>query len=142
MTPSRFREELKRFDKQLDFEFNGKKQQWEIVGEDRQHKKYLIKAIPLGKINTVGVETIKELYDCSPIKQGGAKRLNERIDDIIRQEEAAEEKAQADSIQERLEDAWMHYQYKEGKRVSFVNAGGDEGTLRITDRRRFHDLKD
>jgi hypothetical protein len=137
MTPSRFREELKRFDRALDIEFNGPKGRWEIFGVDRKNIKYLIKAVPLGEINTLGVATLKELYDCSPTKHT-AKALNARIDDLIEAEEKAEEKAQREVIQERHEDAWAHLQYKNGYRVSFANIGDAKGSAVITinDKRR------
>jgi len=138
MSPTRFREELKRFDKALDFEWNGRKQEWQIVGTDRKGNRYIIKRFPIGKIGTIGLHTIQELYDVSPIKQGGAKAMNARIDAIIAEEEKAEERAQANAIEERLEDAWMHYQYKEGTRLSFHTQKGEE-TITITDKRRFHD---
>ena len=138
MTPSRFREELKRFDKSLDFEWDGKKQEWQIVGTDRKRNRYIIKRFPIGTIGTIGLHTIKELYEVSPMHQGGAKRLNERIDAIIEEEEKAEEKAQAAAIEERLDDAWMHYQYKEGKRISLHSPKGEE-VITVTDRRRVHD---
>lgn len=136
MTPSRFREELKRFDKSLDIEFNGKDTRWEIVGYDKRNIKYIIKKIPLGQMTTLGVATLKELYDCSPIKQGGAKRLNERIDDLIREEEIAEEKEINNVIRERHEDAWMHLQYKNGYRVSLCNPTKDVSSFMVTDKRR------
>ena len=46
-----------------------------------------------------------------------------------------------DRINERLEDAWAHYQYKEGLRVSFatVNKQGQTEEIQINDRRRMHD---
>jgi hypothetical protein len=138
MTPSRFREELKRFDKALDIEFNGAKGRWEIIGRDYKNVRYLIKKIPLGQMTTLGVATLKELYDCSPIKQGGAKRLNERIDDLIAAEEAAEEKELNSKLQERLEDGWQHLQYLNGYRVSLHIPEAKEEVI-IRDRRRFHD---
>jgi hypothetical protein len=138
MTPSRFREELKRFDKSLDFEWNGKKQEWQIVGTDRKRNRYIIKRFPIGTIGTIGLHTIKELYEVSPMHQGGAKRLNERIDAIIEEEEKAEEKAQAEAIENKLEDAWMHYQYKEGTRISLHTPKGEE-VITVNDRRRVHD---
>lgn len=141
MTPSRFREELKRFDKQLDFEWNGKKQEWQIVGTDLKKNRYIIKRFPLGTIHTIGLPVLQELYECSPIKQGGAKALNRRIDELIEAEEKVEEQQMQDKINERLEDAWMHFQYKEGLRVSMTTAHKDGGTeeIVITDKRRFHD---
>ena len=137
MTPARFREELKRFDKTLDIEYNGKDSRWEIVGYDTRNVRYIIKKIPLGQMTTLGVATLKELYDCSPLKQGGAKRLNERIDDLIAVEEAAEEKELDNKIQERLEDAWVHLQHKNGYRVSFCNPQIENtGYFIVTDKRR------
>lgn len=135
MTPNRFRHELKRFDRSLDIEFNGVKQRWEIFGTDRQNRKYLIKKIPLGQMTTLGVETLKELYECSPIKQGGAKRLNERIDDLIRKEDEAEEKELQNRLNERLEDGWLQLQYRNGYRVS-MHIPETKETVTITDRRR------
>jgi hypothetical protein len=138
MSPNRFRSELKRFDKSLDLEWNGKKQEWQVVGIDRKRNRYIIKRFPLGSIATAGLHTIQELYDVSPLHQGGAKRLNERIDAIIADEERAEEASQQEAIQSRLDDAWMHYQYKEGKRIS-LHSSKNEEVITVTDRRRVHD---
>ncbi len=141
MTPVRFNEELKRFDKALNFEWNGRKSQWEIVGTDRKNKRYMIKAFKLGEIDTIGLHTIQELYECSPLKQGGAKELNRRIDRMIEEEDKKTKQAIADRINERLEDAWAHYQYREGLRVSFasVNKQGQTEEIVINDKRRIHD---
>lgn len=136
MGPARFREELKRFDKTLDIEFNGPEGRWEIVGYDLKNVRYLIKKVPLGMINTLGVETLKELYECSPTKQGGAKELNRKIDALIEAEDIAEERAQQASIQDKLDDAWVHLQYKNGYRVSLATPEMKE-TVLITDKRRF-----
>ena len=136
MSPDRFREELKRFDKSLDIEFNGSKGRYEIFGTDRQNKRYMIKKVPLGQINTLGVETLKELYECSPTKQGGAKRLNERIDDLIAAEEKAEERQLADRIDEHYADAWLHLQHRNGYRVSMHIPDKLEETLIVRDLRR------
>lgn len=141
MHPTRFREELKKFDRQLDFEFNSKKSRWEIVGVDRKNKHYLIKSFPLGKINTIGLHTLQELYDVSPLKQGGAKAVNARIDQMIEDEEKAEDKKRKDQIDERLEDAYMHLQHREGTRISFSTqaASGEPDGFVLTDKRRVHD---
>lgn len=141
MSPDRFREELKRFDRALDFEFNGTKGRWEIVGTDRKNVKYLIKAFPLGEIGTVGIDTIKELYECSPIKQGGAAALNRRIDDLKETEEKHELKNQQNMIDARNEDAWMHLQYRNGCRVSFNEALKDRDSITVTDRRRWANME-
>lgn len=139
MSPTRFREELKRFDKSLDFEWNGRKQQWQIVGTDRKGNRYIIRRFPIGTIGTIGLHTIQELYDVSPMHQGGAKKLNERIDALIAEEEKAEEKKTSEAINERLDDAWVHYKYKEGQRISLHKPDGKMETLTVTDRRRVHD---
>lgn len=135
MTPSRFREELQRFDRNLDIEYNGRKTRWEIVGYDLQGKRYLIKKIPLGQMTTLGLHTIKELYDCSPIKQGGAKNLNRRIDDLIAAEEAQEEKDMLASIKDKADEAWVSLQYRNGYRVS-LHVPETKETITITDKRR------
>ncbi len=140
MTPNRFRDELKRFDKSLDIEWNGKMQRWEIVGYDRKNVRYIIRKVPLGQMTTLGVDTLKQLYEASPIKQGGAKRLNERIDDLIRQEEETEAKELQNKIDERLEDGWLQLQYRNGYRVS-LHIPETKETVTITDRRRVS-LKD
>ena len=136
MTPNRFRSELKRFDSALDIEWNGAKGQWEIVGVDRQNKKYLIKKIPLGQMTTLGGETLKELYDCSPLKQGGSKRMNEYIDDLIMQDEEAENKELQDYLDAYTSDAWMHLQHKNGYRVSMHIPTVSGGTVTFIDKRR------
>jgi hypothetical protein len=135
MTPTRFREELQRFDKNLDIEYNGRKTRWEIVGYDLQGKRYLIKKIPMGQMTKLGLHTIKELYDCSPIKQGGAKNLNRRIDDLIAAEEAAEERELQASIADKAAEAWQHLQYLNGYRVS-LHVPETKEEIIIRDKRR------
>ena len=135
MTPQRFKEDLQRFDKRLDIEFNGEKMRWEIVGRDLKNKKYLIKSIPLGQMDTLGPATLQELYDCSPIKQGGAKELNRKIDEQIEKEEAAEEREMQNRIEERIEDAWQHLQYRNGYRIS-LHVPNQTEPLVINDKRR------
>jgi outer membrane translocation and assembly module TamA len=135
MEPSRFREELKKFDRQPDFLFNGAKNRWEIVGTDLKNKKYLIKAFPLGTIHTVGLDTLQELYDCSPTKQGGAAALNRRIDDLKAEEYRKEDRASQAAIRDKIDEAYIHFQYKEGTRVA-LNSSKNEETLVITDKRR------
>jgi len=135
MTPSRFREELQRFDPNLDIEYNGRKARWEIVGYDLQGKRYLIKKIPLGQMTKLGLHTIQELYECSPIKQGGAKALNRRIDDLIAAEEAQEERETRQILEDRAKDAWVDFQYRRGHRLSFHVPETKEEIV-ITDKRR------
>lgn len=138
MTPSRFREELQRFDKTLDFEWNGRKNEWQIVGTDRKRNRYIIKRFPIGTIGSIGLHTIQELYDISPLHQGGAKAMNARIDRMIEEEDKDAAKADKEAIDNRLEDAWVHYQYKEGTRISLNSSKKDE-VVTVTDRRRVHD---
>lgn len=137
MSPSRFREELRRFDKRLDFVWNGRKQRYEIVGEDMRHKKYLIASFGLGKIETLGLSYLRDMAEMSPLKSS-AKEINQRIDNIIERTEKREANALQSSISDRLDEAWEHFQYAEGSRVSFATLHlGDDFVVR--DRRRFID---
>lgn len=137
MHPTRFREELKRFDKKLDFEFNVRKSRWEVVGTDARNKKYLIKAIPLGQVETLGPGILQELYNCSPIKQGGAKRLNRIMDELKEKEEQEVEKLHQDQLETAASEAYEHFKYREGERFSFAGVGDrHEGGFFVNDRRR------
>lgn len=137
MTPSRFREELQRFDKSLDFVFNGRRQRWEIVGRDRRNQKYLIASFKLGQLDKLGLEYLRDMAEVSPTKSS-AKEVNRRIDRIIEDEEKAEEKKFQNSVNDRLDDAWTHFQYAEGSRVSMATIGAGEHVY-IRDKRRFID---
>lgn len=137
MTPSRFKEELKRFDKRLDFVWNGRKQRYEIIGESARHQKYLIASFGIGKIETLGLQYIRDMAEVSPLKSS-AKEINQRIDNIIEAQEKDEEKHQANNINDHLDEAWEHFQYAEGSRVSLATIGMKE-EIQIRDRRRFID---
>lgn len=139
MHPSSFRRELKRFDKQLDLEWNGMKSRWEVVGYDRKHQRYLIKAFGLGEIGTLGLHVLEDLAEFSPMKQGGAKELNRRLDRMREEEERSEERALQASIEDKLDDAWIRLQYAEGSRVSFAQPQVSETGITVTDKRRVHD---
>jgi hypothetical protein len=141
MTPNRFREELQRFDRHLDFVFNGRKSRWEIVGEDLKHKKYLVASFKLGQIDTLGLEFIRDMADVSPMKSS-AKEVNRRIDRVVEEQEKEEQKQTDNKINDRLDEAWEHFQYAEGSRVSFATVGMTEQTrekITIRDKRRFID---
>jgi hypothetical protein len=141
MTPSRFKEELKHFDRCLDLKYNGAKARWEIWGTSLQHKQYLIKTFALGQIATMGLDTIREMAEVSPVKKT-AKEINARIDRIIEEEEKQEEKSLKNSIQDHLDEAWERYQYAEGSRISFARIDhkvDDKSSFTITDKRRFQD---
>lgn len=137
MTPTRFREELQKFDKRLDFVWNGRKSRYEIVGEDDRHKKYLIASFGIGKIETLGLQYIRDMASVSP-RHESAKNINRRIDRIIEDQAKAEDKSLQNSINDRAEEAWEHFQYAEGSRVSFATIGMSE-KVQIRDRRRFID---
>lgn len=137
MTPTRFREELQKFDKRLDFVWNGRKSRYEIVGEDDRHKKYLIASFGIGKIETLGLQYIRDMASVSPRRES-AKNINRRIDRIIEDQAKAEDKSLQNSINDRAEEAWEHFQYAEGSRVSFATIGMSE-KVQIRDRRRFID---
>lgn len=137
MSPQRFKEELKRFDRRLDFIFNSRKGQWEIIGVDLKHKKYLIAKFKLGELATLGTDFLKDMAAVSPVKSS-AKEVNRRIDNIIEAEEKAEAKQQHNAINDKLDESWVHFQYAEGSRVSFATIGVTD-KVQIRDKRRFID---
>ncbi len=137
MTPARFKEELQRFDRRLDFVWNGRKSRYEIVGIDARHKKYLIASFGLGKIETLGLQYIRDMASVTP-RAESAKQINQRIDNIIEDQEKAEERNLQNTINDRADEAWEHFQYAEGSRVSFATIGMKEKVL-IRDKRRFID---
>lgn len=137
MTPSRFKEELRRFDKRLDFVWNGRKSRYEIVGEDLHHRKYLIATFGLGKIETLGLQYLRDMAEISPVKKT-AKEINQRIDNMIEADEKREAKQLQGAIDDRIDDAWTHFQYAEGSRISFATVGMEE-KVQIRDKRRFID---
>jgi hypothetical protein len=140
MTPSRFRAEVRRFDKRLDFRFNGRKQQWEIVGVDARNQKYLIAKFKLGELDHLGLDILRDMAEVSPIKSS-AKEVNQRIDRLIEDDEKRQARHLQSNISDRLDEAWSHYQYAEGARVSFANIGDNSKNekVTITDRRRIID---
>jgi hypothetical protein len=140
MHPTSFRRELKKFDSQLDLEWNGRKSQWEVVGYDRKHLRYLIKVFPLGAVDSMGVHVLEDLYNFSPLKQGGAKELNRRLDRVREEEEAADERQLQNSIQDKLDEAWQQYQYAEGSRVSFAQPSVTDAGVLVKDKRRVLDV--
>lgn len=123
MHPTRFREELKRFDPKLDLVWNDKKSCWQVVGKDRKNKEYVIYNVPLGDTDKLGPWIIQGLYDATPHKQGGAAAINRMLDAAREREEEQEEKDIADAIDARAEDAWAHLNYREGSRVSMFKPG-------------------
>lgn len=134
MTPNRFREELKRFDPKLDFEYNGKAAQWQVVGFDRRGIKYLIKPIPLGQIDTLGPWILQELYDASPHKQGGAKEINRRLDRMREEEEAQQERDFQNRLEATNSEAWETFQRRMGQRINNVGL-----PFTVNDKRRVTD---
>ncbi len=137
MTPKRFREELQRFDRRLDFIWSGRKQRYEIVGIDARQKKYLIASFGLGKIDTLGLDYLRAMAEATP-REKSAKEINQRIDNIIERQEAQESKELQASIDDRIDEALEHYGYKEGFRVSFADVKNEQGQeVIITDHRRF-----
>jgi len=139
MTPERFKKELKHFDRHLDLVYNGKKARWEIIGRDSKNIQYLIKSFALGKIETMGMETIREMAEVSPVKSS-AKDVNRRIDRILEEEEKQEERGLQNAIHDRLDESWERLCYAEGSRVSFALMGQKENyqnSFVVTDKRRF-----
>jgi len=137
MTPQSFREDLKRFDKRLDFEWNGLKARWEVVGKDKRNVKYVIKEIPLGQLETLGTWVLQDLYECSPLKQGGAKALNRKIDEEQERIEKAQEQEHRNKMEAVHDDAYIRLKYGIGERISFAGVGEKhEGGFFVNDRRR------
>jgi len=142
MTPQSFREDLKRFDKRLDFVYNARKMQWEVVGHDLKGKKYLIKAIPIGQMETIGTWVLQDLYSMSPTKQGGAKELNRRLDDAIEEREKIQEKDNRNDMEGLHDEAYVRLKYGLGERVSLHQPERHETTFTVNDRRRVHDQEE
>jgi len=136
MTPESFRDDLKRFDKRLDFVFNGETFAWEVIGLDKRNIKYVIKSIPLGKLETLGTWVLQDLYECSPLKQGGEKALNRKIDEEIARTEQIQQKDFQNKLDAVNDDAYVRLKYGTGERVSFAGVGEKhEGGFFINDRR-------
>jgi hypothetical protein len=136
MTPESFRTDLKRFDKRLDFVWNGAAASWEVVGVDKRNIKYVIKSIPLGKLETLGTWVLQDLYECSPMKQGGERALNRIIDEDIERLEQIQEKDFQNKLDAVNDDAYIRLKYGTGERVSFSGVGEKhESGFTVTDRR-------
>lgn len=131
MHPTRFKEELKRFDPRLDLVFSGAKQRWEIIGVDQKRMKYLIKSFRLGEIDKLGVWVLHELYQNTPHKQGGAMALMRRLEEEQRREEEQQEKTLSDDLSSISGEAFDAMRRRDGQRIS---APGME--FEIRDKRR------
>ncbi len=129
MHPDHFKKALKQFDPKLDFEWNGQKGQWEVVGRDRKGIKYLIKAVPLGKIDELGPHIIEELWSVTPHRQGGAEVVNRMIDDINQEDEARIERDLQTALDGAEAEAYTCLQRRNGNRVSVDG-------FKVTDKRR------
>lgn len=119
MDPLRFREELRHFDKRLDLIFNPVKSQWEIIGTDRKGIKYLIKAFPLGRIDQIGMYVLRELAEMATFRHG-AKDINRKIDRMIEEEEATEQRQTKSTIEAVTSEAHAAFQRRVGRRISNV----------------------
>lgn len=135
MTPQSFREDLKRFDKRLDFQWNPVNSSWEVFGLDRKNRKYVIKVIPLGKLDTLGTWVLQDLYEASPLKQGGAKALNRKIDAEIESNEQRQEKDYRNKLDAINSEAYVKLKYRAGERLSFATVERCKDFV-VTDRRR------
>jgi len=134
MTPQSFREELKRFDPRMDIVLNKSKGQWDIIGQDGRNRKYIAKQVPFGML---GKWVICDMYDSSPMKQGGAKALNRKIDEGIERNEKQQEKDFHNQLEGIHDDAYIKMKYQAGERFSFAGVGDKhEGTFFVNDRRR------
>lgn len=102
-----------------------------------KHKKYLIAKFKLGELDKLGLDFLRDMADVSPTKSS-AKEVNQRIDNIIEAEEKTEARHQQDSVNDKVDEAWEHFQYAEGSRVSFATIGMKE-EVQIRDKRRFID---
>ena len=131
MTPDRFRQELQLFDSRLDLVWSGEQQRWEVIGVDRRHQRYLIRAIPLGQTETLGPWILQDLYDCSPTKQGGWQRVARRLDEERQQEEAARERRRQADLAATTSEAYDAYARRVGSRISSAGM-----PYQVTDRRR------
>lgn len=135
MTPQSFRDDLKRFDKRLDFQWNPMKSVWEVFGIDRKNQKYVIKIILLGQLDTLGTWVLQDLYECSPMKQGGSKALNRKIDEEIKRNEQRQEADYKNKLDAVNNDAYIKLKYRAGERLSFATPERCKDFI-ITDRRR------
>ncbi|MFQ5493633.1 MAG: hypothetical protein ACE5DX_05760 [Candidatus Dojkabacteria bacterium] len=115
MHPSSFRKELKRFDKELRLVWSGKKSRWEIWHKDRRGTDYIVLSVPIGQL---GPNVIQSLYNATPIKQGGARRLNRILDRMREKEEEAEKAETANIVASVEEDAYNSLKRRIGERVS------------------------
>lgn len=118
MTIDSFRRELKRVDKRLDIIWNGQKQVYQIIGKDRRNITYVIQTIPLGKLSELGTHVIQSIVDLSPIKSGGAKAMNRRIDRMIEQEREQDERHMQDTVSYTTAEAFEHLARREGRRIN------------------------
>ncbi len=134
MTPQSFREELKRFDPRMDIVLNKSRGLWEIIGKDGRNRKYIAKQVPFGML---GKWVICDMYDSSPMKQGGAKALNKKIDEEQERIEKQQEKEFQNKLEGIHDDAYIRLKHGVGERISFAGVGDKhEGGFFVNDRRR------
>lgn len=129
-----FREELKKFDKKLDIEFNGPKGQYEIYGLARGGNRYHIQWIPLGKLGLLGTHVLQALYDGDPRRQGGAKRMNRIIDQQIAEDDKAQEKHLSETMDHATSEAYDLMKRRTG--MTQTLPGDESSYFQVKDRRR------
>lgn len=134
MHPNSFREDLRRFDPRLDFQWNGRRQRWQVTGKDLKGIEYVIHEVPLGQIDQIGPQIIQALYNVSPTKQGGADAVNRMLDKQEDDIELAQDRKLSDDIDAVGGEAFDLFQRRMGRRIS--NAGIPDEVIE-NDRRRF-----
>jgi len=129
MTPDSFRQELKRFDPRMDIVLDRKKGLWNIVGLDKKSIKYIAKRVPF---DALGKWIICDMYDNSPMKQGGQKDLNRKIDEEIERNERIQEKDHKNKMDAVHDDTYDRLKWGLGERVSLSSTD----SFVVNDKRR------
>lgn len=127
MHPSSFRKSLRKFDKELRLLWSGKKGQWEIWHKDIKGKKYLVMPVPIG---TLGPEIIRRLWELTPLKQGGAKKVNKILNKMSDEAEAREDKDLSEKLDSLESEAYNSLKIRTGERVHMNG-------FTVSDSRRF-----
>ena len=133
MTSDSFRQELKRFDPRMDIELDRKRGLWNIVGSDKKNIKYIAKRVPF---HALGKWIICDMYDNSPMSQGGHRDLNRKIDDEIERNEKIQEKDNKNKMDAVHDDTYDRLKYGLGERVSFANVEEKRSDFFVNDKRR------